>query len=202
MYRVHRLNLGPPRSYQIVGDPRELWPRESGLHRWLAANPGLLAQCLGLQSLKFTGRETVVGTPVPSSDGFGGERWRGGLRLDLAARDKDGRVIIIEVQCRQPDHKHLGQLVSYAKAANAAIAVWLVADADPLFCVEHLEVLAEFNEVFAGRRVFIPVTLTLESEPTVDPPAPATPVLPSMRRISLPDGSYGPPVRAREVQYC
>jgi len=135
----------------------------------------------------FPGRETVVGTPVPSSDGFGGERWQGGLRLDFAGRDSSARVIIIEVRCGQPDHKHPGQLVSYAKAANAAIAVWLVADADPLFCVEHLELLAEFNEFFAGRRVFIPVTLTLESEPTADPPAPATPVLPAMRRISLPD---------------
>jgi hypothetical protein len=60
--------------------------------------------------------------------------------------------------------------------------VWAVAAAEPPFLREHLDALAELNEVFAGRRRFTPVTVTLESQPSPVPLPPGAPLLPRMSR--------------------
>jgi hypothetical protein len=87
--------------------------------------------------------------------------------------------------CRE----HPGQLITYACAARAALAVWVVADQDPVFCAEHLETFAELNTQFAGHRQFRVVTVTLESQrrPTL---------IPHLRQIDLVTAIAGPAVLA------
>lgn len=185
MSRTHRVLLGPPSRHQLVGDPRELWPRESDFHRWLAGNLGRLASCLGIRRLEFTGREVLLGERWTHTDRRGHEQLVGGLRLDIAARDDQGRPVAVEAQFGPGDHTHLGQLVTYAHALRAAVAVWVVVDTDPLFYAEHLTALAELNELFGPHRQFCAVAVTLESEPRPAPPAPDEPLLPRLRRVDL-----------------
>lgn len=79
--------------------------------------------------------------------------------------------------------------MTYAHAAQADIAVWMVADKEPEFYHKQLTALDELNHAFAGRRLFSAVTVTLESEPRPDPPAEDAPLLPRIRRLNLADGS-------------
>jgi hypothetical protein len=62
-------------------------------------------------------------------------------------------------------------------------SVWVVASNDPVFYGEHLELLAQMKELYAGRRVVHVVTLTVESAQPW-PPAGMT-VYPTLRHISL-----------------
>ncbi|MCG7523824.1 hypothetical protein MHW47_05095 [Streptomyces sp. OfavH-34-F] len=142
---------------------------------------------MGIGRLEFTGREVLVGEQWTHSDRHGTQRAVGGLRLDISARDEHGRAVVVEAQFGPADHGHLGQLVTYAHACEAAVAVWVVADTDPLFYTEHLTALAELNELFAGRRQFFAVALTLESEPQ-PAPAPDGFLRPRLRRIDLKTG--------------
>jgi hypothetical protein len=171
---------GPPCRW-VTGPPRDLWPREPDFSRWLAANPGLLAECLGLPGLEVTGREVVVGDQVAGSDSLGRLRWDGGLRADLTARDALGRSVVIEAQLGSADHGHLGQLVSYATELQADFAVWVVAAEEPPFSAEHLNAIADLSQAFAGRRQFAAVTVMLESARGQDFPPPGAPLVPRVR---------------------
>ncbi|MFD5648222.1 hypothetical protein [Streptomyces sp. NPDC127039] len=162
--------LGPPTSYQVVGDPRQMWPCERDLHHWPAGNLHRLASCLGVSCLALVGREVVLGERWTHTGQRGHEQLVGGLRLDLAARDECGRMVAVEAQLGPPDHTHLGQLLTYAHALSADVAVWVVADIDPRFHAEHLTAPAQLDEVFAGRRLFTAVTVTLESAVCPAPP--------------------------------
>jgi hypothetical protein len=183
--RLFSVSLGPPASYHVTGDPRERWPRERDFRDWLMASPGTLAQCLGVPGIEFTGREVVIGEQVAGFDYLGRQRWNGGLRADLTARDARGRAIVIEAQFGPADHDHLGKLVSYATALPADVAVWAVAALEPPFLREHLDVLADLNQAYADRRHFIAVTVTLQSDPGPDPQSPDVPLLPRMRPADL-----------------
>jgi len=108
----------------------------------------------------------AAGERVAGFDVLGRRRWDGGVRPDLIARGADGRAVVIEAQLGEADHDHLGKLVTYAQAVQAAVAVWAVEAAEPPFLREHLDALAGLNEAFAGRRRFTAVTVTLESEPS------------------------------------
>ena len=174
---------GPPR-YWAVGNPRERWPGEGDFCRWLAASAAMLAECTGVPGLEVTGREVAAGEQVLSFDRLGRQRWDGGVRPDLIARDGHGRAVVIEAQIGDADHDHLGKLVTYADASQASVAVWAVAAAEPPFLREHLDALAGLNKVFAGQRRFTAVTITLESEASPVPPTPGAPLLPRMRRTA------------------
>ena len=141
-----------------------------------AARAPLLAQRTGVPGLEVTGREVAAGKQVLSFGRRGRQRRDGGMRPDLIARDADGRAVVIEAQLGKADHDHLGKLVTYALATEAA-AVWAVAAAEPPFLREHLDVLADLNEAFAGRRRFTAVTVTLNQSP-----APGASLLPRMSR--------------------
>ncbi|MEU3036559.1 hypothetical protein [Streptomyces griseoaurantiacus] len=57
---------------------------------------------------------------------------RGGVRPEITARDEAGRCVVIEAQYGPADHRHLGRLLTYGRATGAALAVWVVADLDPV----------------------------------------------------------------------
>lgn len=154
---------------------------EAGFRRWLAGNPGLLADCLGVPGIEFTGQEVPIGEQVASFDVLGRRRWDGGLRADLTARDAAGRVIVVEAQIGEADHDHLGKLMTYATALRAGIAVWAVAAMEPPFLREHLDALSEHSEAFEGSRQFAAVTVTLESDPSPVPLPIDVPLIPRMR---------------------
>ncbi|WP_379801608.1 hypothetical protein [Kutzneria buriramensis] len=132
--------------------------------RWLADHLDCLAPHLGVRHLEVIGREVVIGERWSTPGRYGIEQTVAGLRLDLAARDEHGRLVIVEVQFGPADHKHVGQLITYANTADAALAVWVVADSDPVFCGDHLATLARVNTAFAGRPEFRVVAVTLESQ--------------------------------------
>jgi hypothetical protein len=70
---VHSLGFsvgGPPR-YWVTGDPRAVWPREADFRRWLAASPGLVADCLEVPRIALTGQEVPIGEQVASFDILG-----------------------------------------------------------------------------------------------------------------------------------
>ncbi|WP_367575242.1 hypothetical protein [Streptomyces griseoaurantiacus] len=49
-----------------------------------------------------------------------------------SARDEAGRRVVVEAQYGPADHRHLGRLLTYGRATGAALAVWVVADLDPV----------------------------------------------------------------------
>ena len=112
---------GLPASYHVTGDPRERWPRERDFRDWLMASPGVLAECLGMPGIEFTGRTVVIGDQVAGFDRLGRQRWNGGLRADLTARDAQGRAIVIEAQLGSADHDHLGSRVLLALVRSRAL---------------------------------------------------------------------------------
>lgn len=105
---------------------RSVWPHEAkDLTPWLRDNIGELAEALDLE-LGEVQREQPAGD----------------FSIDLVAQDVDGGTVIIENQFGASDHKHLGQLVTYAASAEAKAAVWLVEDSRP----EHIEAINWLNK--------------------------------------------------------
>ncbi|MGW0827028.1 hypothetical protein [Streptomyces sp. NPDC002845] len=174
-------------GWRAVADPRVLWPREvADFHPWLIGNLDRLAPLVGVERLEYVGRETPVGERWTHTDRRGRDRLVGGIRPDVTARDESGRLVVIEAQFGPADHQHLGQLVTYGRATQAAIVAWVVADFDPVFSADHLDALAELNEVLAGRRRFAVVAVTVESDPSPVPPAADAALIPRFHGVDLP----------------
>jgi len=121
-------------------DPRKLWVTEAGhFTPWLAQNLTLLGEALGLD-LELIGTETDVGD----------------FACDLHARDTGrDRPVIIENQLEATDHRHLGQLLTYAAGLDAAVIVWI----SPEVREEHREALDWLNRRTDDRIEFFGVTL-------------------------------------------
>jgi hypothetical protein len=94
-------------------EPRTLWESEaSNFTPWLAENLSLLGEALGLD-LELVQTEVAVGE----------------FTADMEARDTGrDRQVIIENQLEPTDHKHLGQLLTYASGLDAAVIVWISPD--------------------------------------------------------------------------
>lgn len=89
---------------------RELWPKEEyNFTPWLCDNLDKLGEVLGID-LEFKQREASVGN----------------FELDILAHDisKD-RIVVIENQLEPTDHKHLGQLITYASYFSAKVIIWI-----------------------------------------------------------------------------
>ena len=177
-----------PISWLVV-HPRTLWPREADLVGWLADNLDQLAACLGVQRLRYIGREMVIGGRWSHDTWYGREHDFSEMRLDLVVQDEHGRLVVVEAQIDPPDHEHLGKLLTYTQTVRADLAVWLVADIEPAFDLGHLNTLAEQEIVFAGRRRFAVVAASVESDPRPGPLADDEPVRPRLRRVELRDSS-------------
>lgn len=110
-------------------EPARVWKTEAGeFLPWLAAPENLdcLGAALGL-ALEPVAREARVGQ----------------FRADLLCRDRDsGARVVIEAQLGISDHRHLGQVLTYARALRARAVVWLASR----FHAEHRAVFDLFNE--------------------------------------------------------
>jgi hypothetical protein len=105
---------------------REVWPREAAdFTPWLRDNIDVLSDQLGLS---LTNAES--------------EQSAGDFSVDLIAETEDGRSVVIENQLERSDHDHLGKLLTYAASYEAAIAIWIVAEAR----AEHVKAIAWLNQ--------------------------------------------------------
>ncbi|MGH6895046.1 MAG: DUF4268 domain-containing protein [Geminicoccaceae bacterium] len=134
-------------------DPREVWVHEaSRFTPWLADNLDQLARVLGMD-LELIRREASVGD----------------FSADLVARDLNRDcVVIIENQLEATDHRHLGQLITYAAGLDAGAVVWV----SPQLREEHRQALDWLNRRSESTLEFFGVALELikvdESLPAVN----------------------------------
>ena len=91
---------------------REAWPHEAvNFTPWLAEDTNLahLGETIGLR-LELEGTERGVGA----------------FAADILAKEVDtGRWVLIENQVEPTDHRHLGQLITYAAGLDARSVIWV-----------------------------------------------------------------------------
>ena len=103
------------------------------LHRGLAEEENLeqLGKTLGMQ-LEFEGQEVNVGN----------------FRADILCRDtEDNSRVLIENQLEETDHRHLGQILTYAAGLDAHTVIWIAKK----FRNEHRAALDQLNEITDDR---------------------------------------------------
>jgi hypothetical protein len=131
-------------------DPRSVWDSEAGSFTpWLADQLPLLGTALGLD-LELVQVERAVGD----------------FACDIEARETGtNRPVIIENQLEATDHRHLGQLLTYAGGLDAAVIVWI----SPEIREEHRQALDWLNRHTDDQIDFFGVMLELvridESKP-------------------------------------
>src|SRR5690606_39004765 len=113
---------------------REAWQYEDReFTPWLAEeeNISLLGHALGIEELRVEATEKLVGK----------------YRADVICRDvtfePEGRLVLIENQLEQTDHKHLGQIITYASGLGTVTIVWIAKS----FTDEHRAALDWLNRV-------------------------------------------------------
>jgi len=111
-------------------DLRDIWKTEDqDFTPWLAReeNVSLLADSLGLE-LEVEAQEKEVGP----------------FRADILCKDiRNDSWVLIENQLERTDHRHLGQLITYAAGLKAVTIVWVAAK----FTEEHRAALDWLNSV-------------------------------------------------------
>jgi hypothetical protein len=105
---------------------REVWKHEAlDFTTWLVENIDVLSDALDLP-LQEAQREQAAGD----------------FSVDLVAEADGGRTVVIENQLEKSNHDHLGKLVTYVAALDAAIAIWIVSEPRP----EHTKAITWLNE--------------------------------------------------------
>ncbi|MCC4588358.1 DUF4268 domain-containing protein [Xanthomonas melonis] len=101
-----QLDLGTIENVSL----KNLWPGEAThFTPWLSQNLEVLGKKLGMD-LQLESTETSVGD----------------FSADIIARDlSSSKLIVIENQFGATDHKHLGQLITYASYLGAGVVVWI-----------------------------------------------------------------------------
>lgn len=119
---------------------------------WLARNIDVLGSVLGLDLRVLDDPDDELRTGVHIEVAVGE------YFLDILATDSSGRTVAIENQYGVGDHRHLGQLLTYASGVGADVLVWVA----ERFSDRHLETLRWLNErtddecgVFAVRAQFV-----------------------------------------------
>jgi len=133
-------------------DLRSVWNHEAhDFTRWLAneENIAILSEELDIEIENIKPEESA-----------------GRYSVDIIADEVNtGKKIIIENQLETTDHKHLGQILTYASAHDASIIVWIVKD----YTEEHKQAIDWFNRHMPEKISFFLVQLELwrigESEP-------------------------------------
>ena len=110
-------------------DLRDFWEDEAqDFTPWLAEDKNifLLGDVIGLE-LDIVGTEKSVGS----------------FKVDILAKDiSSDRYVVIENQLEKTNHKHLGQLLTYASGYDAGTVVWIAEKIDD----EHRKTLDWLNE--------------------------------------------------------
>jgi hypothetical protein len=107
---------------------REAWKHEAGdFTPWLAEpdNLNALADALGLSELAWVATE----------------HWVGDFKLDILCTEGEEQVII-ENQLAETDHRHLGQILTYAAGVGARKVIWVAESFRP----EHIAALQFLND--------------------------------------------------------
>ena len=126
-------------------DLSEAWPNEAqDFTPWMVENIDELGEALRMQ-LESPEREASVG------------RYSLDIRATATSPDRDDRSVVIENQLGMSDHKHLGQLLTYAAGFNANVSVWVTGD----FRDEHKQALDWLNEHTDEKTEFFGVMLEL-----------------------------------------
>ncbi|MED4785219.1 DUF4268 domain-containing protein [Brevibacillus choshinensis] len=109
-------------------DPRELWSNEErDFTPWLADNIEALSEAIGFP-IEVEQTEKAVGK----------------YELDVVGKVVGtDKVVVIENQLEKSDHKHLGQLVTYAAGLNASVIIWVT----PYVEDEHRRAVEWLNEI-------------------------------------------------------
>ena len=111
---------------------RKFWENEEGVFTpWLAReeNISLLSETIRME-LEVEGTEIKVGP----------------FEADILCRDTvTDKQVVIENQLEPTDHKHLGQLLTYAAGLDAVTVIWIAKD----FTDEHRAALDWLNEITA-----------------------------------------------------
>lgn len=107
---------------------RDVWPDEArDLTPWLAENPEVLSEALGLE-LELEGQEVPVGP----------------FSADLLFRDiTTDHLVVVENMINPTDHDHVGKMITYAAGLEGHYAV-LIAER---FRPEHRTALAWLNSI-------------------------------------------------------
>lgn len=100
------MDLGTIQSMAL----KDIWAGEAThFTPWLADNLGVLSAKLGMDLAQ-------TATEAPAGDFF----------VDILAQDlSTGRHVIIENQYGSTDHRHFGQLITYAATLKAGVVVWI-----------------------------------------------------------------------------
>lgn len=158
---------------KIVPVPlKELWIGEAThFTPWLASNLNVLGEKIGMD-LEL---ETV-------------EASAGDFSADIVARDlASGKRVVIENQYGWTDHRHLGQIITYASVLGAGVVVWIAENVRP----EHKSAMDFLNQnlkqslaLFAveasairiddSKPAFVLTAVSMPSEVAVDPDGGAT----------------------------
>ncbi len=109
-------------------NPRELWENEErDFTPWLAENIEYLSEVIGV-SIEIDEIEKRVGN----------------YELDIYGKiEGSDKIVVIENQLEVSDHKHLGQLITYASGLSASIIIWIT----PRINEEHKNAINWLNEI-------------------------------------------------------
>jgi len=125
-------------------DLRKAWKSEDQeFTPWLAGeeNLELLGDTIGIE-LELVGREKDMGP----------------FRADILCKNvEDDSWVLIENQIEKTDHKHLGQLMTYAAGLQAATIIWIASR----FTEEHRKSLDWLNEITDKRFKFFGLEIEL-----------------------------------------
>ncbi len=115
---------------------RKEWEKETDFSKWLSKpkNLNYLGKSIG-KNLGDIQTEKPIGS----------------YKVDLFAIDQsNGSEVIIENQLEKTDHKHLGQVLTYAIKSSARTAVWLFNE----ITLEHRQVIDWLNQHGSGIEFF------------------------------------------------
>ena len=109
-------------------NPRNIWAHEAlDFTQWLVREENISVLCQELQI-------NITNVRAEASAGR--------YYVDIVGDEiESNRKVVIENQLESTDHKHLGQLLTYASAFDASIIVWLVTD----YAEEHRQAIDWFN---------------------------------------------------------
>lgn len=116
-------------------NPDDIWKNEErDFTPWLAKNIGELSR--------------VIGIPLEVEQI---EKRVGNYELDIYGKvEGTNNIVVIENQLYVSDHKHLGQLITYASGLNASIIIWVT----PKINDEHKRAIEWLNEISSDETSF------------------------------------------------